>query len=144
MTPSMENLAISTVEWSKRFDHFTALDRLSLNVKRGQIFGLLGPNGAGKSTTIKILTTLLGASSGKAMVAGFDVEMAPVEVRRRIGYVPQLLSADGALTATENLDLSARLHGMHGAQRAACISEAIAFACLGNVAKSWYEPTRAA
>jgi ABC-2 type transport system ATP-binding protein len=134
MVATNENIAIATAGLSKRFDHFTALDALNLNVTRGQIFGLLGPNGAGKSTTIKILTTLLDASAGSATVAGFDVATAPVEVRRRIGYVPQLLSADGALTAVENLNLLARLHGLRGAQRAARVAEALAFAGLGDVA----------
>jgi ABC-2 type transport system ATP-binding protein len=118
MAGTIQHAAITTLEVSKRFDDFTALDRLNLNVVRGLIFGLLGPNGAGKSTAIKILTTLLDASSGSATVAGFDVAAEPVEVRRRIGYVPQLLSADGALTAIENLTLSARLQGLHGAERA--------------------------
>jgi ABC-2 type transport system ATP-binding protein len=126
--------SIAAVALSKRFDHFTAIDRVSFSVARGLIFGLLGPNGAGKSTTIKILTTLLDATGGSATVAGFDVARDPVEVRRRIGYVPQLLSADGALTATENLNLSARLHGLRGAQRAARVSEALAFAGLHDVA----------
>ena len=134
MPSSVPAVAIATVELTKRYGEFTALDRLGLSVPRGRIFGLLGPNGAGKSTTIKILTTLLDASSGSATVAGFDVAADPVEVRRRIGYVPQLLSADGALTATENLVLSARLHGLHGRTRAARVSEALAFAGLEAVA----------
>jgi len=78
----------------------------------GGIFGLLGPNGAGKSTIIKMLTTLLKPSEGTALVAGFDIAQAPGEVRKRIGYVPQLLSADGALTGYENLTLSAKLYGI--------------------------------
>jgi ABC-2 type transport system ATP-binding protein len=134
MADTNEPIAIATVALSKRFDHFTALDRLNLTVTRGLIFGLLGPNGAGKSTTIKILTTLLDASFGSATVAGFDIAADPVEVRRRIGYVPQLLSADGALTATENLNLSARLHGLRGAQREVRVGEALAFAGLDAVA----------
>jgi ABC-2 type transport system ATP-binding protein len=133
MADMNDPIAIATSELSKHFDHFTALDRLSLNVTRGQIFGLLGPNGAGKSTTIKILTTLLDANSGSASVAGFDVAKEPIEVRRRIGYVPQLLSADGALTAIENLKLSGRLHGLRGAQCAARIAEALTFAGLDDV-----------
>lgn len=134
MTDPNHDIAIAAVELSKRFNGFTALDKLTLDVKRGQIFGLLGPNGAGKSTTIKILTTLLDASSGSATVAGFDVATDPVKVRQRIGYVPQLLSADGALTATENLKLSASLYGLRGARRAARVAEALAFAGLADVA----------
>lgn len=128
-------LAISARQLSKRFDHFTALDCLDLEVRRGRIFGLLGPNGAGKSTAIKILTTLLDASSGQATVGGFDVATQSVEVRRQIGYVPQLLSADGALTAIENLDLSARLHGLYGARRKARVEQALAFAGLQDGAR---------
>ncbi|VVE36416.1 ABC transporter ATP-binding protein [Pandoraea eparura] len=126
--------AIVTKKLSKHFGDLIALDQLSLTVVKGQIFGLLGPNGAGKSTTIKILTTLLNASSGYAEVAGFDVAKAPVEVRRRIGYVPQLLSADGALTARENLTLSARLYGIFGAQCVTQVREALEFSGLLNSA----------
>lgn len=134
MADIKEYISIATIELSKCFDHFMALERLNLNVPRGSIFGLLGPNGAGKSTTIKILTTLLDASSGSATVAGFDVAADPIEVRRRIGYVPQLLSADGALTAIENLSLSARSYGLRGALRAARVSEALAFSRFDAVA----------
>lgn len=124
------DVAIRSDSLSKRYGHFAALDGLSLDIGRGLIFGLLGPNGAGKSTAIKILTTLLEASAGSARVAGFDVAKQPVEVRRRIGYVPQLLSADGALTARENLDLSARLYGLRGSQRDDRIGQALRFAGL--------------
>ncbi|NMF87237.1 ABC transporter ATP-binding protein [Aromatoleum petrolei] len=125
--------AIATAVLSKRFNHLVALDRVTLTVAQGTIFGLLGPNGAGKSTAIKILTTLLDASDGLARVAGFDVAKDPVEVRRRIGYVPQLLSADGALTAIENLNLSARLYGLRGKTRAARVRDALAFAGLEDL-----------
>ncbi len=134
MSASAELFAIATSGLSKRFDQLKALDALDLGVARGIIFGLLGPNGAGKSTAIKILTTLLDASAGSAQVAGFDVAKEPVEVRRRIGYVPQLLSADGALTATENLNLSARLYGLRGAERVARVRDALTFAGLDEVA----------
>lgn len=132
--PQPDPPAIVTRRLCRRFGDLVALDDLSLTVIKGQIFGLLGPNGAGKSTTIKILTTLLRASSGGAEVAGFDVTTSPVEVRRRIGYVPQLLSADGALTARENLTLSARLHGIFGQLRVDRVDEALAFAGLLNSA----------
>jgi ABC-2 type transport system ATP-binding protein len=119
---------------TKYFDHFCALDHLDLQVPGSSIFGLLGPNGAGKSTAIKIMTTLLDPSSGTATVAGFDVIDDAVEVRRHIGYVPQMLSADGALTARENLDLSARLYGLRGQLRTSRIDEALAFAGLESFA----------
>ncbi len=136
MPNSFNPTAISAVALTKRFDDFTALDQLTLTIPSGIIFGLLGPNGAGKSTAIKILTTLLDASSGSATVAGFDVAKQPVEVRRHIGYVPQLLSADGALTAIENLNLSARLHGLRGKERVARVNEALNFAGVESVAKN--------
>ncbi|SKA84193.1 ABC-2 type transport system ATP-binding protein [Pseudomonas extremaustralis] len=130
MTDATEPFAISISQLRKCFDHVAALEGLDLHVAHGCIFGLLGPNGAGKSTAIKMLTTLLDPTSGSATVAGFDISRQPVEVRRHIGYVPQMLSADGALTAIENLNLSARLHGLHGAQRRARVKDAIAFAGL--------------
>lgn len=112
----------------------TAVDHLELAVPYGQIFGLLGPNGAGKSTTIKMLTTLLRPTSGAAIVAGFDVVNAPSEVRRRIGYVPQMLSADGGLTGRENLTLSAKLYGMARQDRESRITEALQFMGLLDAA----------
>lgn len=127
---SSATIVISTHGLCKRFDSFTAVDHLDLEIRKGCIFGLLGPNGAGKSTTIKILTTLLNASAGECHVAGFDVAHAPIDVRRHIGYVPQLLSADGSLTATENLDLSARLHGLYGHERRTQVAAALAFSGL--------------
>jgi ABC-2 type transport system ATP-binding protein len=92
-----------------------ALDGLSLTVPTGRVFGLLGPNGAGKSTTTKILTTLSKPTSGTATVAGFDIRREPDAVRRAIGYVSQGSSVDPLLTATENLEIAARLRGMSAA-----------------------------
>ncbi|MBV8694134.1 MAG: ATP-binding cassette domain-containing protein, partial [Ktedonobacteraceae bacterium] len=76
----------------KRFGDNTAVDHVSFVVNEGEVFGLLGPNGAGKSTIIKMLTTLLPPTSGRASVAGFDVAQQQMAVRRCIGYVPQALS----------------------------------------------------
>lgn len=133
--------AIEMKSLTKTFGANCALDHLDLVIPNHCIFGLLGPNGAGKSTAIKILTTLLTATSGTATVAGFDVRSKPLEVRRRIGYVPQMLSADGALTATENLVLSAGLYGLRGVVRDARIAEALEFAGLesvsGNLVKTY-------
>lgn len=94
---------LETLSLTRRFGEHTAVDSLTVSVKRGEVFGLLGPNGAGKTTTLKMLTTLLPPTSGRARIAGFDIVRQSADVRRVIGYVPQLLSADGTLTGYENL-----------------------------------------
>ena len=116
---------IRTAGLTRRFGPLTAVDGLTLSIPRGSIFGLLGPNGAGKSTTLKMLTTLLPPSAGSAQVDGLDLARRPREVRRRIGYVPQLLSAEGALTGWENLMVFARLHGVPRRERSERIRQAL-------------------
>jgi ABC-2 type transport system ATP-binding protein len=130
-----EDPAIQTMNLTRKFGQQTAVDRININVRHGQIFGLLGPNGAGKSTTIKMLTTLLAPTFGAAKVAGFDVVTQAAQVRKRIGYVPQMLSADGALTGRENLVLSAKLYRMLKPERSARIDEALKFMGLEEPAK---------
>jgi len=127
--------AIETSDLTRRFGELTAVDRLNLVVAQGIIFGLLGPNGAGKSTVIKMLTTLLRPSAGTARVAGFDVLASPRAVRRRIGYLPQLLSADGALTGIENLRLSAVLYGVPATEVRTRVDEALHFMGLAEAAR---------
>ena len=127
--------AIEVHELTRRFNGATAVDRLTVRIPAGEIFGLLGANGAGKSTTIKMLTTLLSPTSGTASVAGFDIVKAAHQVRRRIGYVPQMLSADGALTGYENLMLSARLYNVPADVRIARIDEALNFMGLTDSAR---------
>jgi len=117
--------AIETIGLTRRFGTLTAVDDLTLSISRGTIFGLLGPNGAGKSTTLKMLTTLLAPSAGSARVAGLDVTHRAREVRRRIGYVPQLVSVDGALTAYENLLVFARLYEVPRGEREDRIRQAL-------------------
>jgi ABC-2 type transport system ATP-binding protein len=129
-------LAVQTVALTRRFDDLIAVDAIDLAIQQGRIFGLLGPNGAGKSTTIKILTTLLPPSAGTARVAGFDVVRQPAAVRQCIGYVPQLLSADGMLTGHENLMLSAKLYGIPREERGPRIAESLAFMGLESAARS--------
>ena len=126
--------AVETVRLMRRFGPLTAVDDLNLLVRTGSIFGLLGPNGAGKSTTIKMLTTLLAPTSGSARVLGFDVARQSIEVRRRIGYIPQLLSADGSLTGYENLLVFAKLYDIRRAERARRIREALDFMGLADAA----------
>ena len=115
---------------TKRFPRLTAVDGVSLTVGRGEIFGLIGPNGAGKTTLIKMLTTLVPATVGEAWVAGHSIRKHPSAVRRRIGYVPQMLSADGALTAYENLLLSARLYSIPRHERDSRIRQALSMVGL--------------
>lgn len=130
--PDQTPAVIATEGLTRRYDQLVAVDGLRLTVPPEIIFGLLGPNGAGKSTTIKMLTTLLPPSAGSARVAGFDVVTQPRQVRRRIGYVPQLVSADGALTARENLRLSARLYGVPRADREPRIAAGLEFMGLSG------------
>ena len=118
--------AIVTQALTRRFRDLIAVADVSMAVLHGEIFGLIGPNGAGKSTLIKMLTTLLPPSSGTARVAGFDIVAQAAEVRRRIGYVPQFLSADRSLTGYENMLLSARLYAIPRRERAQRIAEALA------------------
>jgi ABC-2 type transport system ATP-binding protein len=126
--------AIETRDLTRVFDGVRAVDRVTLTVPGGTIFGLLGSNGAGKSTLIKILTTLLPPTSGSARVAGHDVVRAAQLVRARIGYVPQLVSADSQLTGRENLLMSARLYGVPRREQAQRIGDALAFMDLGEAA----------
>ncbi len=115
--------ALQASALTRKFGDLTAVDHVTLTINQREIFGLIGPNGAGKSTFIKMLTTLLPPTSGSATVAGYDIVTQPSDVRRHIGYVPQLLSADGSLTGYENMLLSARLYGIPRRERAERIAE---------------------
>ena len=95
---------------TKKYDKITAVDGISLSIKKGEIFGLLGPNGAGKTTTLMMLSTLLKPTSGTAVVNNFDVTKNPLQVRDSIGMVFQDPSSDNVLTAYENLKLHALLY----------------------------------
>jgi ABC-2 type transport system ATP-binding protein len=97
------SFAVTASELTRVFGSFVAVDRVSFEVRTGEIFGFLGPNGAGKTTTIKMLTGLLAPSSGQGTVAGFDVATAPEEIKRRIGYMSQLFSLYADLTVEENI-----------------------------------------
>jgi ABC-2 type transport system ATP-binding protein len=102
-----------------------AVGGISFAVAPGEVFGLLGPNGAGKTTTIRVLTTLLAPTAGRALVAGYDVREDSLAVRASIGYIPQAISVDGALTAWENLDFYGRVTGVPRRERRERIDEAI-------------------
>ncbi len=107
------NLAISVQNLTKRFPHITAVDNISFNVKRGEIFGFLGPNGAGKTTTINILCTLMPPTKGTVLVNNFDIIKQPLAVRKSIGIVFQETTLDNHLTVDENLYLHAKLYGLN-------------------------------
>ena len=122
---------------TKKFKDFTAVDDISFNIGQGEIFGFLGPNGAGKSTTIKMLITLLKSTSGKATIDGYDLVHSPSRVREIIGYVPQMISVDGTLTAYENLMLMARLYDITPkSERIKRIDEVLSFLNLKDHAQS--------
>ncbi|MGA9062387.1 MAG: ABC transporter ATP-binding protein [Terracidiphilus sp.] len=117
--PMRENgSSVEVRDLVKRFDGFTAVDRINLSVRKGEVFGFLGPNGAGKSTTIRMLCGLLRPTSGRALVAGLDVERKPEEVRQNIGYMSQKFSLYNDLKVLENIRLFAGLYSVNRAELA--------------------------
>ncbi len=130
---AMARSILETESLTRRFGPLTAVDDLTMSLQAGEMFGLVGPNGAGKTTIIKMLTTLLPPTSGNAWVAGYDVVKHASSVRRVIGYVPQLVSADGSLTGYENLLIFAKLYGISHDERQQRISEALDFMGLAEV-----------
>jgi ABC-2 type transport system ATP-binding protein len=109
----------------KRYGDFEAVKGISFSVADGEIFGLLGPNGAGKSTLIRMMTTLIPVTAGKAIVAGHDVTKEPNAVRRMIGVIPQALTSDQDLTVEENLSIYAKLYSVPRVERERNIAEVL-------------------
>jgi len=107
---------IKTEALTKRFNDFTAVDHINLEIMRGEVFGLLGPNGAGKSTAIRMLATLSEPSEGTARVAGYDIRTQAEDVRKRIGLVAEKLILYPRLSAVENLLFFGELYGLNGDQ----------------------------
>ncbi|HEY8185900.1 MAG TPA: ABC transporter ATP-binding protein [Pyrinomonadaceae bacterium] len=116
-------MAVETFDLVRRFHDFVAVDDLNLTVRRGSFFGFLGPNGAGKSTTIKMLTGLLAPTSGKIRVLGRDLSAEPLEVKRRIGVVPEDLNLFERLTGAEMLAFTGRMYGLKKAEIAQRLPE---------------------
>ena len=110
----MSDYAVEVVDLIKRFGDFTAVDGVTFEIRRGEIFGFLGPNGAGKTTTIRVLLGLLRPTSGRASVLGYDVVRQPEEIRKHIGYMSQRFSLYQDLTVSENLDFYGRTYGVRG------------------------------
>jgi ABC-2 type transport system ATP-binding protein len=120
--------AIEVVSLCKDFGAFTAVNDVSFDVSAGEVLGFLGPNGAGKSTTMKMITGFLSPTRGRIRVAGFDVAREPLEVKRRIGYLPE-----GAPAYGDFLDFIARIRGYRGREKRERVARAIARANLGGV-----------
>ena len=111
---TVNKYAVQVVDLTKRFGDFTAVDGVTFNIRRGEIFGFLGPNGAGKTTTIRMLLGLLRPTSGHATVLGYDIVRQPEDIRRNIGYMSQRFSLYQDLTVGENLDFYGRTYGVRG------------------------------
>jgi ABC-type multidrug transport system ATPase subunit len=124
-------LAISAEHLVRRFGQFTAVDDVSFQVRKGEIFGFLGPNGSGKTTVIKMLTGLLPLTGGNAQVEGLDVRTHPEEVRERIGYMSQKFSLYDDLTVLENLQFYGRIYGLAAERMKRRIDEIVGLNNLG-------------
>lgn len=124
--PKHASPAVETFNLVRRFGDFTAVDNVNLRVERGRFFGFLGPNGAGKSTTIKMLTGLLAPTSGTMRVMGRDLEAESLEVKRRIGVVPEDLNLFERLTGAEMLTFTGRMYGLERADIGARAAELLA------------------
>jgi ABC-2 type transport system ATP-binding protein len=124
-TPESPGPAVRTDNLTKKFGSVVAVDSLTMEISRGEVFGVLGPNGSGKTTTIRMLCGLLPPTSGHALVAGIDVAQDPETVRRSIGYMSQRFGLYEDLTVSENLHFYSSLYGLRGRERAARNQELI-------------------
>ena len=113
-TPSDPEVMIACTGLTRRFGHFTAVDGVTLSVRRGAIFGFLGPNGSGKSTVIRMFCGLLEPTAGRAWVGGWDVVRETARMKPLIGYMSQKFSLYDELTVHENLQFYGQLYGLHG------------------------------
>src|SRR5687768_11746239 len=118
---------------TKRYGQHTAIDRVTFSVAKGEVLAFLGPNGAGKTTTMRILTCFMPATEGTATVAGFDCADQPLEVKRRIGYLPETPPVYQELTVQEYLRFVGRLHGLTGGTLTGALSREVERLGLGPV-----------
>ncbi|HEY8349788.1 MAG TPA: ABC transporter ATP-binding protein [Clostridia bacterium] len=128
----MENIAVEVRNLTKKYGRNTALQDLSFDIGKGEIFGLFGPNGAGKSTFLSILATILKPTSGDIRVNGYSVREQPGKVKGEIGYVPQDIALYPMLSGRENLDFWAGIYGLRGKLKKERIEEAIEVVRLGD------------
>ncbi len=121
---------ITVKNLTKHYDSIKAVDNVSFEIKKGEVFGLLGPNGAGKTTIIKMLTTLSRPDSGECLIDGINIMENPFEIKKRIGVVPQDNNLDRELTAHENLLIYGMLHRVKELDRK--MREALEMVDLGD------------
>ncbi|MED5816327.1 ATP-binding cassette domain-containing protein [Mycolicibacterium sp. 050232] len=129
-----QNPAIDCRHLTHRYGAFTAVDDLTLQVHRGETMGLLGPNGAGKTTAVRVLTTLTPVQQGEVRIFGLDADRHTMDIRHNIGYVPQQLSIEAALTGRQNVELFARLYDVPRAERRERVDQALESMQLLDVA----------
>ena len=130
-------IVIDAKDLTRRFGNFTAVDRVTLAIERGEIFGFLGSNGCGKSTTMKMLTGLLPPTEGTATLFGSPVEAGSMEVRENLGYMTQSFSLYGEMTVRQNLVLHARLYHLPHEKAKARIAELVQRFGLGSTSTPW-------
>ena len=128
----MGNIAVEVRGLTKKYGRTTALQDLSFDIGKGEIFGLFGPNGAGKSTFISILATILRPTSGDIRVNGYSVREQPGKVKGEIGYVPQDIALYPMLSGRDNLDFWAGIYGLRGRLKKERIEEVIEIVRLGD------------
>lgn len=130
----MTTPAIDCRHLTHRYGTFTAVDDLTLQVRRGETLGLLGPNGAGKTTAVRVLTTLTPVQQGEVRIFGLDANRHTMDIRHNIGYVPQQLSIEAALTGRQNVELFARLYDVPRAELRERVDQALEAMQLLDVA----------
>lgn len=123
---------IETENLTRRFESFTAVDKVTMRIKKGSIYGFLGPNGSGKSTTIRMLCGILAPTAGKGMVLGYDIAREGEQIKQHIGYMSQKFSLYEDLTVKENLEFYAGMYNLSGKNKQARISQMIAMAGLNG------------
>ena len=126
-------IILETKSLTRRFDDQVAVDHIDFSINEGEVIGLVGLNGAGKTTLIKMLITLLPPSEGTATICGYDILQQSSTIRHLIGYVPQLVSADGDLTGQENLTVYSHLYDVPSAERKDRVQQALEFMDLSTV-----------
>jgi ABC-2 type transport system ATP-binding protein len=132
----MQDSVIVANDLTKLYGNATAVDHISFNVGRGEIFGLLGPNGAGKTTTILMMLGLTDISAGDVSVLGFNPAREPLSVKRRVGYLPDTVGFYDQLSAADNMRYTARLIGFNRVERENRIADALARVGLAEVAEN--------